>query len=429
MLASLAWKNLLRSKGRSLVTLLLSIVSTWFFILYVAFMQGSHSQLIRNGVELYTGYAHINARGYRDDEGYDYLIEDLDALTEALRSVPGVETVAARFETFALLSVKNATVGAMVCGIEPENEAKVSRLADALQAGEYLDGNDKNVIYIGNELAKRLEIGLGDEVALIGSDIFYSTAAELFRVKGIFRTGQFDFDANSAFVNKSYFDEVMQSTNMASYAVLGVTDSGNYMERVRQNSNIASGAFSDPEAMEPLLHSVASVLPPRLEVVGWEVLLEPLIEALMIDSVFGYISIGIFFVVIFFVVMIFGYISIGARVREIGILRALGLDRGDVFRLLFYEALILASAGLVLGVTSGALNVWYFELYPLHIEGLTEMYKEYEFSLISDEIPISFNWWTILWNALAVMALNLLSVLYPIFQINKMEPVEAMHHV
>ncbi|OQX75484.1 MAG: hypothetical protein B6D54_05755, partial [Epsilonproteobacteria bacterium 4484_65] len=203
MLFSLAFKNILRSKGRSVTTIILSTITTIFFIAYVALTEGSRHQLIKNSVEIYTGYAHVNLKGYREDSGYDNLIEDAEHIDQVLRKDPSISHYAPRFETHALLSSETNSVGSLLAGIIPSREKKLSKLQNSLLKGNYLDDRDSNAIYLGSQLAKRLKVDVGSEIAMVGSSIDYSIAADLFTVKGIFKTGLFEFDAQSAFVNKS----------------------------------------------------------------------------------------------------------------------------------------------------------------------------------------------------------------------------------
>lgn len=406
MITRLALRNLFVARGRSIVTLLLSFASTALFIVYVAFMDGSHEQMIKSSVEIYTGYIHIDAKGYREEGGYDYLIEDSAAVKRIAAENPAVRGIAERFETFALLSGDDKSIGALVAGIEPSKEAAMSSLEKSLHAGRYLEDNDTDAIYIGSDLAKRLEVGVGSQVAMVGSGTDYSIAADMFTVAGIFKTGLFEFDSASSFVNKPYLDEVMQSTNMASYIVLD---------------------YDHGRSVEEVVTSLDRALPQELEAVSWKILLASLLQAMLLDSVFGYLSISIFFVVIFFVIMIFGYVNINARTREIGVLRALGMSPRQVFGLLFHEALILGTLSVAAGTVTGAAVAYYFELHPIVIPGIAETYKEW--GVITDEIPMRFDPFTIAWNSVLVFGLNLLAILYPIMKVNQLSPMEAIRHV
>ncbi|MEA1954362.1 MAG: FtsX-like permease family protein [Campylobacterota bacterium] len=406
MYFTLAVKNILASKGRSFTILFLSLFTTALFIVYVAFMDGSHYQIIKNSVEVYTGYAHVNAKGYQEESNYENLIEDAGKIDTILRNDISIKAYAPRFESYALLSGDEKSVGSMVVGIVPSSEKALSKLESSLLEGEYLNDNDTHAIYIGSDLAKRLKVSLGSEVAMVGSSIDYSIAAELFRVKGIFKTGLFDFDSQSAFVNKSYLDTIMQSTNKASYFTL---------------------SFHDNNSIDKATTTLQAKLPTNHEVVNWKALLSALVQAMLVDSIFGYISISIFFLVIFFVIMIFSYVNIYTRTREIGLLRALGLTSKDVFLMLLTETLLLATFSVVLGGIIGGLVAHHYELHPIIISGMAEMYKDY--GVVSDEVPMNFDLFTITWNALTIFLLNLLAIIYPIAKINKLTAVEAMRYV
>jgi ABC-type lipoprotein release transport system permease subunit len=406
MLFSLAFRNIVKSKGRSIITLLLSTFTTIFFIIYVAFMDGSHYQFIKSSVEIYTGYAHVNLDGYRDEGGYDYLIEESDRIDAILKNDPSIRIYSPRFETYALLSGDEKAVGSLIGGIIPSREKALSKLHDSLIKGAYLSDSDTNAIYIGSELSERLKVDVGSQIAMVGSSIDYSIAADLFTVKGIFKTGLFEFDSQSAFVNKNYLDTVMLSDNMASYFTL---------------------YFHDNDDIDTVTTDLQASLPKEYEAVNWKTLLSSLVQAMLVDSIFNYISISIFFLVIFFVIMIFSYVNIYTRAREIGLLRALGLTSKDIFGMLFIEILILATISIIVGTIIGASIAYYYELHPIVISGIAETYKEY--GVVSDEIPMNFDLFTIAWNALTIFILNLAAILYPVAKINNLTAMEAMRYV
>jgi len=294
----------------------------------------------------------------------------------------------------------------MIVGILPSAEKALSKLPSSLIKGEYLSDSDTNAIYLGSDLAKRLKVDLGSEVAMVGSSVDYSIAADLFTVKGIFKTGLFEFDSQSAFINKSYLDTVMMSDNMVTYFTLN---------------------FHDNDRIDRMTTALQDSLPSEYEAVNWKTLLSALVQAMLVDSIFGYISISIFFVVIFFVIMIFSYVNIYTRTREIGLLRALGLTSKDIFGMLFTEILLLATVSIVVGTIIGASVAYYYELHPIIISGIAETYKEY--GVVSDEVPMHFDLFTIAWNALTIFMLNIAAIIYPVVKINRLTAMEAMRYV
>lgn len=403
---SLALKNIIYYKGRSLTTFFLSLLSAFFFVIYVAFMDGSHESMLKNSLDIYTGSLQVMHNEYRENPSYDTILEGVERVEEKLQGVEGVRAYSARLESFALLSTQEDSVGSMVTGINPEKESQISKLKEALYQGRYLEESDTSAIYIGAELAQRLKVKIGDRVAFVGSSIDYSFAAENFEVVGIFKTGLFEFDASSAFVNKGYFDTLMLSEDMASYIVVAV---------------------DDIEEVESIVAHIQRSMPKDIEVVSWKVLMASMVQAMEVDSIFGYISLGLFFVVIFFVVMIYGFINVSTRIKELGLLRALGLRSFDVTSLLFLETALLALSSVLIGMVLGGYLAYYFELHPIIVEGMSETYKEY--GIVSDAVPTHFDLWTVCWNGIVVVLLNFLAIIYPIYYTRRFSPVEAMSHV
>ena len=403
---SLALKNILFYKGRSITTFVLTFVSTLLFILYVALMDGSHGSMLQNALKVYTGSIEIYKKGYRDIGGAEYLITDVAKVEKVLDKIDGIEKYTSRYETYGLLSSSENSAAAMVVGINPEKEIGMSELSSTLVEGTYLSKDSGNCLYAGVDLVKKLQAKIGDEVSFVGGASDNSFAADLFRLCGTFKTGSFEFDASASFITRSYFDELMYAQNKASYITLKLTD------------------LDDVDAINK---EIETKIDSSLESVSWKVLMHAMVEAMQVDSIFGYISLVLFFVVIFFVIMIFGFINVSSRVREFGTLRCIGLSRGKIRLLLFYEILILSTVAIILATPLGAYIAYYYSIHPFVIEGMSETYKQY--GVVSDQVPLSFDLFTISWNVILIYILNFLSVIYPIMYINGFRPIEATHHV
>lgn len=402
----LALKNILFYKGRSITTFLLTFISTLVFIVYVSLLDGSHQAVLKNALKVYMGEIEIYHKGYRDIGGNEYLIQDVSAVTKKLEHIPHIKHYTARYETYGLLSSKSYSSAAMVAGIEPEKEHDMSQLENALVSGSFLSAHSGNCIYMGVDLARKLNIVLENEVSFVGSASDNSFAADLFKLCGTFKTGSFDFDASSAFVTRNYFDDLMLAKNKASYIDI---------------------QLDTLEAVDSVNKTIASLIPDNLETVTWKTLMKSMVELMQVDSIFGYISMALFFVVIFFVIMIFGFINVSSRMKEFGTLRCIGLSKGHINMLLFYEIFILSSAAILLATPMGATIAYYFSIHPIIIEGMSETYKQY--GVVSDEFPLNFDLFTIFWNVSLIYILNFLSIIYPMMYINSFTPIEASHHV
>lgn len=404
---SLALKNILFYKSRSITTLILTFISAFFFIVYVSMMDGSHNSMLQNSLKVYTGAIEIYKKDYRDIGGNEYLLRDVSKIEDMLSHIEGINSFTSRYETYGLLSSKDYSNAAMIAGINPQKEALHSQLKVALLEGEFLTATSNNCIYMGSELKKKLHVELNSQVSFIGSASDNSFAADIFKVCGVFKTGAYEFDSSAVFVTRSYFDTLMYSQNMASYINVNVDD------------------LSEVESIKNKI--VVKLSNEELEILTWKTLMKTMVEAMEVDSIFGYVTMSLFFVVIFFVIMIFGFINVSSRVREFGTLRSIGLSRSNIRLLLFYEMFILSTFAILLATPLGAYIAYYYSVYPIIIEGMSETYKEY--GIVSDELPFSFDVLTISWNVGIIYILNFLSIIYPIRFINAFKPLEASKHV
>lgn len=400
----LAIKNILFYKGRSITTFVLTYISATFFIVYVAFMDGSHMSMLHNSLKVYTGSIQIYQKDYRDEGGYDYLIYDNKKITDILDNIKGIKSYTSRIETYGIASSETDSSAMMLTGVDFKSESGISELKNALVSGTY--NTNGNCLYMGEDLAKRLNVDIGKEVSFVGSAIDYSFAADIFKVCGTFKTGMYEFDSSSAFLNREYFDDLFFSKNTSSYIVLNVDD-------LNENDAIA-------DKIRPKLDS-------EYRLYTWQELMSSMVEAMKVDSIFGYISMGLFFVVIFFVILIYGFINVSSRIKEFGVLKSIGLGNSEIDKLLFYEMLILSLSAIFFASLSGGYIAYYYEVNPIIIEGISDLYKDY--GIISDSIPTRFSVFTITWNVGLILVLNLLSVIYPIYYTRKFNPVEAMRHV
>jgi ABC-type antimicrobial peptide transport system permease subunit len=152
-----------------------------------------------------------------------------------------------------------------------------------------------------------------------------------------------------------------------------------------------------------------------------------------VDEIFGYITLGIFFIVIFFVIAIFAFLSVYARIRQIGILRAIGTTPRQVVGMLLIEALILGVISVGAGGIASAYATLHYEEHPISLGALTDLdvdeyYKQY--NMVADPtLPTEFNPLKILVEMAIMLLLNLLTVIYPIAMINRFTPTEAIRYV
>jgi len=412
MFWKIAWRNIWAKKRQSILTIVLSAFCTVFLIFFLGFMHGQHEKMIRDAVEIYTGYIQITGEGYQDHPDYDHLIYELEAVKRLVSEFPDIKNAGERFQTFALFAGEEDSAGGMLVGINPHVEPEISRIQSAMAQGAYLEETDKPYCLVGKKLAKRLNVGLGDELIYLSQAVDMSMAADILTIKGVFSTGS-PMDANGVFVNKIYMDEVFLTRNMASHYVV--------LPKKEFRARRLDGLVVE---LNKKLTGTES------RAVSWKVPLKSMLQLVKVDNAFGYFSYGILVVVIFFVIMIFALISVFQRTREIGVLRAIGTRPKQIFLMLLGEAFILGLIAVVIGGVIGGWLVYYYHVHPIHFNVPPDVLEQYQqWGVIDMTFPTVFSYTAILNNCLFVLLLNILAILYPAAKVNTYKPIDAINYV
>ena len=412
MFWKITWRNIWKKKRQSLLTIALSVFCTIFLIFSFAFMHGQHRKMIRDAVEIYTGYLMITGKGYHDHPDYDHLIYNLEEVEQFIALQPEIESSSARFETFALFAGNEDSVGGMLAGIEPLNEQDISRIKRAVNQGGYLRDTDQPFCLIGKKLAKRLNVGLGDKLTYISQALDFSMAADILTIKGIFSTGA-GLDSDAVFVSKSYIDGIFLTENTASQVVL-----------------LPKEEFRNRKLKHILNRFNQELASTENEAVDWKTPLKSMLQLINVDSAFGYFSYGILVVVIFFVIMIFSLISIFQRTREIGVLRAVGTKPRQIILMFAGEALILGTAAVIIGGTIGGWLVYHYHVNPIAFDVPQEILEQYQrWGVVDMVFPTVFSYVDILYQCLFVLLLNICAVLYPAVKVAAYKPIDAINYV
>ena len=229
----------------------------------------------------------------------------------------------------------NRLASVRVMGIEPAREPEVTSIAASMTAGVYLDGDARRVL-IGEELGRRLEVGVGDKIVLSVQDVTGELTGEALRVGGIFKTSSRELDRGTVFLRLD-----------AGQALLGLGDAVSEIVAVAETRRLV------PELRDRLVASLGDV-----EVRSWEEL-QPLL-VYMID-VFDQSAILVYAAV--FIAMAFGIanvllMTIYERTREIGIMRAIGFGRARLVATIMAESVIVTGAGLLIGFGGAVVAVF-----------------------------------------------------------------------
>ncbi len=338
----LGWRNLWLHPLRTALTAAGLAVGIGALTFLSAMDDGWMQQIKTNFALTVTGHIQIHAEGFEQSRRLSQHLEHPLALKRQLQARPEIAQVVQRLRVSGLASSAGANGGALIYGIEPSGEKRLSRLAGFLDQGRWLRDGDRHDAVLGDGLADRLDIGIGDKLVLMAAMPGGDIASEVFRVRGLIHSGVMDVD------------------DMMALVPLGTAQSWLGMGEGITDLVIRARSF---EAVQPLADALRSSLAGQgLEVLSWSEI-DPMAQqwADFADA-YTWIVLAIVIIIVLAEVLNTMLMSLHERTREFGLMGALGVGQPQLFAMVIWETVILVAIGSVLGFLLGAgLSLWFGE--------------------------------------------------------------------
>ena len=403
----IAWRNIWRNPRRSILTISAIAFACLLLVFMLSWQFGSYATMINSAVKIHTGHLQVQARGYKAKKSIRLVVPNPAAVGSVLDNTPGVATYTFRANAFSLASSEERTYGIIVVGIEPAREAGVSTLKELIRQGSYLSEDDTNEALVGELLAKNLHIGLGDEVVLLGQGRDGTIAATVVKVKGIYTSGQDEFDRSSLQISLKNFQEVYTMQG-AVHEVVALCRS---LDEVPDTKKAVAATIEKMDKNQQLV------------ALDWMDLMPGLIQGIQMDLVGGLIFYFILIVVVAFSILNTFLMSVLERTREFGVLMAIGTTPRRLTKLLLIESTTMTMVGIVIGIIAGSLITWYFQVHGIIISGTSEFMSQFG---IPERMYPQLSLLSISIGPGAVLIITLMTALYPALKVRRLRPVEAM---
>ena len=318
----LGWRNIWRNPRRTLVIMSAVIIGVWSMIFLGALMRGITDQMVRNGIATLTGHIQVHHKDYRNDPVIENSITEPEAVETTLNDIlPPGSRWTPRVRVNAIASNARHSSGVTLVGVEPRREDKISFVAQAITQGRFLKPVDKNGIVVGKALADKFETKLGRKLVLMSQDTKREIASRAFRIVGIFRAEMEATEKQFVFITMSAAQQMLELKKDISEISIILTD------------------YQEVDQVTVALRTALSTT--DYEVQSWQELL-PMVTAVL-KMYDGFIF--LWFLVVF-IAMGFGLVNttlmaVFERIREFGLLKALGMKPWWIIKGVLIESFFL----------------------------------------------------------------------------------------
>ncbi len=403
MLIKIAWRNIWRSPIRSWIIILALTVGMFAGLFTSTFINGWMQQRLRDGVETETGHLQVFRRGYTDSGELALFFDSGEALSAANNEA--ISALSRRVVVQAMAASAETARGVKAFGVDPAAEGGVLNLPGKIIKGTWFESPYSNPVVIGEKLAEQLKLDLRSRLVLRFQDLDGTLTGGAFRVVGIFRTSNTSFDGANVWV---------PDKNLLS--LVGMPPGSFHSLIVR---------LKDSDTTVPVKNQLSKTLPDA-EVLSWKEISPELGYITELSNMYLYI-----FVVIILLALGFGIINtmlmvVLERVREIGMLMAVGMSRIRIFLMIILETLLLSLFGGIMGIGLGLLVVWRLSYSGIDLsvwgEGLTQMGFN----------PIVYPVWDatlVITIGVMVFITGILAALYPAWKALRLNPSEAIRMI
>lgn len=327
---SMAWRNLWRNARRTGVTIAAMAFALWVMVLYSGLVQGMIAGMQGDVLDFEVGELQAWRPGYDDDPSLDHRIPDTTAAVAALEGA-GFR-VAPRLLAGGLAAHGDQSAGVVFRGIDVARDGATLRLSERLADGAWLDPTDPKGVVVGRRLARTLAVKPGDELVALSQGADGSVANDLFTVRGVLGTVGDATDRAAVFLVEEAFRELM------------VVPEGAHLLILR----------APPGRTPDEARALALATTPDLEVRTWRQLMP--IVAQMLDGTQA--TLFIVFVVVYLAIGILilnaMLMAVFERIREFGVMKAIGVGPGLVFRLILVETAMQVGLAMAVGLTLAA---------------------------------------------------------------------------
>ncbi len=389
----ISWRYLVTKRKEKFISLI-SVISVLgiaigvaALIIVIAVMTGFDQDLREKIVGNYSNITLSGFKAINDRES--------EGILKKIALNPHVKGISPYVQGQVLIKEANRYFAVGLKGINPDTESQVTKIKQYIVSGEINNLGQDGVI-VGKELALNFGLGPGSYFSII------SPLGKLYklRVAGIFASGMYEYDLNLIFSNLKPAQDI-----------LGLPDQVSAIAIKLDNLYLA----------DKVKEELSSALGYKYNLKTWTEANQNFFAALKLEKITMFIILTLIILVASFNIISTLIVMVVEKTKDIGVLKATGMNSSGIRKIFTYEGLIIGILGTFLGALTGII--------------LCLLLKKYQFIKLPqdiyyiDKLPVSLQLWPdITLIVLSAMAIVLISTLYPANKASQLKPVDALRY-
>jgi ABC-type lipoprotein release transport system permease subunit len=402
MLLIISWRNVWRHPARSGVLLGAIIAGLWAGIVVSAWTNGMIEQRINRVIQEELTHIQIHDPEYQTEREPAMFVKRVDEIESVLKMDERVSGYTLRTKSDGIIQSPLTSSGVQITGVMTDKEREVTNFHENITHGEYLNHEVRNSILMGRGLAEKLNVEVGNRVVLSFQDLNQEFTSGSFNIVGLYYTGQPAFDEYKVYVRAEDLSGLLSEQQIYHEVAIMLYD-----------SDLSSDVAADlNEQFDDSLAETWTELSPEMRY--------------MTDSGGTY---SFYVMVVIMFALAFGILntmlmSIFERMRELGMLMAIGMGKAKVFIMIMTESVILTFTGAVAGMLLAYGTIEYFSERGFDLTAVGgDTMKEWGYDALVYPIVTGNEYFMI---AILVIVTALLAAVYPAIKALRLNPGEVI---
>lgn len=378
------------------------VAGMWAGIMVSGLTNGMMEQRFNNLIEESMTHVQVHHPDFLVEREPEMYIRKEDELIEFLRNLDKVQSFTARTLTSGMIRSPQTTSGVQIRGIRVDWETATTTFHENMTEGEYLDADVRNAVLIGESLADKLDMEIGNRVVLTFQSADNELTSAAFNITGLFRTASSQLDVEQVYVRSSDLSELIAGERVYHEFAMILNDA--------DSSNAVASEIN--EAFPDLSAETWYQLSPELRYI----------------ADFGN-SMTFYVMLVIMLALAFGILNtmlmaIFERMRELGMLMAVGMSKVRVFLMIMLESVMLTFTGAAAGMLLAYLSVTWLGEKGIDLAAVGgESLSEFGYDTVVYPVITSSDFTSV---AILVVATVLISAVYPSFKALGIKPADVV---